>query len=64
MNPANYTAISFPFLGLEMNPGRVLEIGPLTIHYYGIAIALGLLLAVLYGMKHSRRAGKRWYRRW
>ena len=57
MNPANYTAISFPFLGLEMNPGRVLEIGPLTIHYYGIAIALGLLLAVLYGMKHSRRAG-------
>ena len=57
MNPANYTAISFPFLGLEMNPGRVLEIGPLTIHYYGIAIALGLLLAVLYGMKYSRRAG-------
>ena len=57
MNPANYTSISFPFLGVEVNPGRALDIGPLSVHYYGLAIALGLLLAVAYGMKHSRRAG-------
>lgn len=28
-------------------PGNVLEIGPLTVHYYGIAIAIGVVLAVL-----------------
>jgi prolipoprotein diacylglyceryl transferase len=27
-------------------PGNVIELGPLTIHYYGIAIAIGVLLAV------------------
>ena len=46
MNPANYSAISFPSLGIEVNPGRVLELGPLTIHYYGAIIALGLLLGM------------------
>ena len=45
MNPANYSVISFPFLGLEVNPGRSFSIGPVEIHYYGLVIALGLLLA-------------------
>ena len=44
MNPANYSVISFPFLGLEVNPGRSFSIGPVEIHYYGLVIALGLLL--------------------
>ena len=52
-----YTIISFPGLGLEMNPGRVLNIGPLTIHYYGLIIAFGLILAVLYGCRRSREFG-------
>ena len=42
MNPSNYSSISFPFLGLEMNPPRTLCLGPLNIHLYGIAIGLGL----------------------
>ena len=45
MNPSNYSTISFPLLGLELNPDRVLTLGPLTIHYYGVIIAAGLLLA-------------------
>lgn len=57
MNPANYSTISFPFLNLEINPGRVLEIGPLTVHYYGAVIALGLMLAVMYALRHCRNAG-------
>lgn len=57
MNPSYYTSISFPSLGLEVNPGQVLELGPLTIHYYGAIIALGLMLAVLYGMKHCHNVG-------
>ena len=57
MNPANYTTISFPFLGLELNPGRSFSLGPLEIHYYGLVIALGLLLAVVYAGKRCHYAG-------
>ena len=44
MNPADYSVISFPFLGLEVNPPRSFSIGSLDIHLYGLVIALGLLL--------------------
>ena len=58
MNPANYSVISFPFLGgLEVNPPRTLEIGPLTIHYYGLIIAVGLVLAVMYCCRRSKEFG-------
>ena len=57
MNPANYSAISFPWLGLEVNPGRSFDLGPLTINFYGLVIACGLLLAVWYGMKRSKTFG-------
>ena len=59
MNPLNYSTISFPGLGLEMNPGRGLSIGPLSIRYYGLIIALGLVLAVIYGCRRSKRFGLR-----
>ena len=52
-----YTTISFPGLGLEMNPPSYFSIGPLTIHFYGVIIALGLVLAVVYGMRRSRQFG-------
>ena len=45
MNPSDYTTISFPFLGLELNPGRGFDIGPLTVNFYGLIIGIGLLLA-------------------
>ena len=57
MNPANYSAISFPSLGIEVNPGRVLELGPLTIHYYGAIIALGLLLGMFYSCRRGKKFG-------
>ena len=54
-----YTEISFPSLGLTMNPPRTFSIGPLTIHFYGVIIATGLLLAVLYACRRSKEFGIR-----
>ena len=48
MNPSNFSSISFPFLGVEVNPPRTLSIGPLSAYYYGLIIAVGLILAVMY----------------
>ena len=59
MNPSDYTTISFPFLGLELNPGRSFDIGPLTVNFYGLIIGIGLLLAVWYGCKRSKQFGIR-----
>ena len=52
-----YTEISFPSLGIVLDPPKYLQIGPLMIYYYGVIIACGLILAVLYGCKRSREFG-------
>ena len=57
MNPRNYSAISFPVLGIEVHPGRSFSLGPLTVHYYGLVIAIGLMLAVYYCCKRSKEFG-------
>ena len=57
MNPSNYSVISFPALGIDLNPPRGFSIGPLYIHFYGVIIACGLILAVVYACRRSREAG-------
>ena len=57
MNPSNYSVISFPFLGLEVNPPRGFQIGPLDIRLYGLIIVCGLMLAVWYACRRSREFG-------
>ena len=52
-----YTEISFPSLGLTLNPSSTLSIGPLTIHYYGLIIACGLILAVYYACRRCNQFG-------
>ena len=52
-----YTEISFPSLGLTMDPPSTFSIGPLTVHYYGLIIACGLILAVVYACRRSREFG-------
>lgn len=59
MNSSDYSAISFPFLGIEVDPGRGFSVGPLNINYYGMIIALGLLLAVFYGCRRAKQFGFR-----
>ena len=51
------TPIRFPGLGLELNPPLGFNLGSLGIRFYGIAIALGLLLAVWYSLKRSSQFG-------
>ncbi len=57
MNPDHFTTISFPAFGLEWDPIRSFELGPLDIRLYGIMIALGLMLAILYACGRSREFG-------
>lgn len=57
MIPANYSSISFPTLGIEVNPPRTLCLGPFCIHFYGLIIAVGLILAVLYATKRCKEFG-------
>ena len=52
-----FSTITFPELGLEMNPPMGFELFGLQIRFYGIAIALGLLLAVIYGLRRSKKFG-------
>ena len=57
MSYTYYSTISFPSLGLEMNPPRSISLGPLTIYLYGIVIALGLMAAVLYALRRCPEFG-------
>ena len=58
MSPRNFSEISFPGIGLEVNPDRVVQITEnISIHYYGIVIAVGLLLAMIYGLRRCHQFG-------
>ncbi len=51
-------AISFPMFGnLTINPGTELPIPGLHIHWYGLIIAIGFLLAVIYAYRRAPKFG-------
>ena len=52
-----YSTISFPGLGIELDPQRAFSVGPLNIHMYGLIIACGLVAAVLYACRRSKQFG-------
>ena len=52
-----YSTISFPGLGIELDPVREFSLGPLSIHMYGLIIACGLMAAVLYACRRSKEFG-------
>ena len=52
-----FTTISFPGLGIQIDPPRSFAVGPLTIHFYGLIIACGLIAAVLYACRRSKQFG-------
>ena len=51
--------ISFPALGFEIDPPEGFAIGSFSVQFYGVIIALGLLLAVIYGLKRRSQFGLR-----
>ncbi len=57
MSPSNYSFISFPSFGIEVNPPRMLSFGPFHAYYYGLIIAVGMLLAVLYASRRCKEFG-------
>ena len=57
MNTSAFTKISFPLFGLEIDPPKGFTLGSFDVRFYGIIIAAGLLLAVLYALKRSHEFG-------
>ena len=57
MRPRDFSIITFPTFGIEVNPPRSFSVGPLTIHFYGLIIAIGLLLAVVYCSRRAKEFG-------
>lgn len=53
------TEITFPLLNLKLNPSREFSVGPLQIHWYGLLIAIGMLLAVVYACRRCKEFGLR-----
>ncbi len=49
--------VEFPGLGLEFTFDNMIRIGDFSIAWYGVLIATGLMLAVLYGFKYFRKFG-------
>ncbi len=49
--------VQFPKLGWEFDINNKIQIGTLSVYWYGIIIAVGLILAVLYGMANAKRLG-------
>jgi len=57
MDTSKFSSIQFPSLGLELNPPKGFPLFNFDIRFYGIVIAVGLLLAVMYGLKRSKEFG-------
>ena len=53
----SYTNITFPGLGFSMNPPQGFDLGPLHLNIYGILIAAGLMLAVVYACRRCTQFG-------
>ncbi len=50
--------LNFPGLGLSFNLSRVaFQIGPFTVYWYGILIAVGVALALTYALTRARKSG-------
>ena len=49
--------IEFPGLGLTMNPPAGFDIGSFEIRLYGLVIALGLILSVVYALRRREQFG-------
>ena len=49
--------IEFPGLGLTLDPPAKFTVGSIDVHLYGIIIALGLVLAVVYALRRKEQFG-------
>ena len=54
---AGASPISFPSLGIEINPPEGFSFGSVEVRFYGLIIAIGLLLACIYGLRRKTAFG-------
>lgn len=53
----DYSVISFPSFGIILDPSKGFSIGPLEVRWYGLIIAIGLSLAVVYACRRCKQFG-------
>ena len=51
------SAITFPSLGIKIDPPMGFTLGSFELRFYGLIIAVGLLLACVYGLKRRKQFG-------
>ena len=57
--------VQFPGLGLDLTVNRVaLAIGGFNIYWYGVIIAAGMMLALLYAFRNAVDFGIVWWTLW
>ena len=55
--PSDYSLISLPGLGITIDPDRSFSVFGWDVHYYAVIIAVGLFLAVVYGLRRKNQFG-------
>lgn len=53
------TTIRFPHLGLTLNPGKSFTVFGIEIAYYGVIIALGMLIGALVAYREAKKTGQK-----
>lgn len=56
---ANESLIRFPYLGIEFEVGKILNIGNFSITYYGLCIGIGMLLGILIVFYIAKKTGQK-----
>ena len=51
------STITFPSLGIKIDPPMGFTVGSFELRFYGLIIAVGLLLACIYGLKRRKQFG-------
>ena len=55
----HFTEISFPSVGIVINPSPVLDLGFIQVRFYALFITLGLMMALWYANRRSKEFGLR-----
>ena len=53
------TTIRFPHLGLTLNPGKSFTVFGIEIAYYGVIIALAMLMGALVAYREAKKTGQK-----
>ncbi len=52
------STIRFPYLGLELNPGKSFQLFGINVAYYGVIIAIAMIVGVILAVREAKRTGQ------